>query len=112
MGEPFSLLASIALAAGPTSAEPGLFNVPPEGRDVLLVTYAPGLQLLGDQQQIVHVPPDGDSMPVRFELRADTPGPLTVSDHGLDWRQLPRRAARRDHGGTRPPTRHVSGSTR
>ena len=79
VGKPFSLLASIVLAAGPTSAELEPFDVPPEGQDVLLVTYAPALQLLGDQQQTVHVPTEGDSKPVRFELRADTPGPLVVS---------------------------------
>ena len=79
VGKPFSLLASIVLAAAPTSMELEPFDVPPEGQDVLLVMYAPGLQLLGDQQQTVHVPADRDSRPVRFELRADTPGPLTAS---------------------------------
>ena len=53
--------------------------MPPEGRDVLLVVHAPGLRLLGDQRQTVHVPADGDSKPVMFELRADTPGPRPVS---------------------------------
>jgi hypothetical protein len=76
---PFSLLASIVLAAGPARVELEPFDVPAEGRDVLLVIYAPGLQLLGDQQQTVHVPADRDSRPVRFELRADTPGPRSVS---------------------------------
>jgi hypothetical protein len=79
VGKPFSLLASVVLAAGPHSTQLEAFDVPPEGRDVLLVIYAPGLQLLSDQQQIVHVPADSDSMPARFELRADTPGPLAVS---------------------------------
>ena len=41
--------------------------------------YAPGLQVLSDDQQTVHVPADADSRPVRFELRADTPGPAKVS---------------------------------
>jgi O-antigen/teichoic acid export membrane protein len=79
VGKPFSLLASIVLVAGPHSAELEAFDVPAEGRDVLLVIYAPGLQLLSDQQQIVHVPADGDSKPARFELRADTPGPRAMS---------------------------------
>lgn len=79
VGKPFSLLTSIVLAASPASAELEPFDVPPEGQDVLLVMYAPGLRLLGDQQQTVHVPAEGNSRPARFELRADTPGPLTVS---------------------------------
>jgi RNA polymerase sigma factor (sigma-70 family) len=81
VGKPFSLLASIVLAPapGPTSAELKSFNVPPEGRDVHLVIHAPGLQLLSDQQQTVHVPAEADSGPVRFELRADRAGPLRVS---------------------------------
>ena len=78
VGKPFSLLASIVLA-GPASAGLKPFDVPPEGRDVLLVVHAPGLRLLGDQRQTVHVPADGDSEPVMFELRADTPGPRSVS---------------------------------
>jgi hypothetical protein len=80
VGKPFSLLASIVLAsAGPVSAQLGPFYVPAPGQDVLLVIHAPGLQILSDQQQTVHVPAAGDSRPVRFELRADTPGPLVVS---------------------------------
>ena len=46
---------------------------------MLLVVHAPGLRLLGDQRQTVHVPADGDSGPVMFELRADAPGPRQVS---------------------------------
>ena len=79
VGKPFSLLASINVAASPASAELELFDVPPEGQDVVLVMYAPGLHVLSDHQQTVHVPADGDSRPVRFELRADTPGPAKVS---------------------------------
>jgi hypothetical protein len=84
VGKPFSLLASINLAsikvaASPTSAELELFDVPSEGQDVVLVMYAPGLRVLSDHQQTVHVPADADSRPVRFELRADTPGPAKVS---------------------------------
>jgi hypothetical protein len=79
VGKPFSLLASIVLAAGPSSAELAPFVVPAEGRDVLLVVHAPRLRVLSDQRQIVHVPADGDSRPVMFELRADAPGPQPVS---------------------------------
>jgi hypothetical protein len=79
VGRPFSLLASIILSAGPASAELAPFDVPPQGQDVDLVMYAPGLKLLGDQQQTVHVPADRDSRPVRFELRADAPGPQRIS---------------------------------
>ena len=78
VGKPFSVLASIVLS-GPVSAGLKLFDVPAGGRDVLLVVHAPGLRLLGDQRQKVHVPADGDSEPVMFELRADTPGPRSVS---------------------------------
>jgi hypothetical protein len=78
VGKPFSLLVSIVLA-GPASAGLKPFDVPPEGRDVLLVAYAPGLRLLGDQRLAVHVPADGDSEPVMFELRGDTPGVRPVS---------------------------------
>ena len=78
VGEPFSLLASIVMAET-TGAELKLFDVPPEGRDCLLVAYAPGLRLLGHQRMTVHVPADADSEPVMFELRADTPGPRQVS---------------------------------
>jgi hypothetical protein len=78
VGEPFSLLVSIVLA-GPASARLKPFDVPPEGRDVLLVVHAPGLRLLDRQRMSVHVPADGDSEPVMFELRADTPGPWPIS---------------------------------
>jgi hypothetical protein len=78
VGKPFSLLASINVAASPVSAELALFDVSPEGQDVVLVMHAPGLHVLSDHQQTVHVPADADSRPVRFELRADTPGPARV----------------------------------
>ena len=79
VGERFSLLASIVREAGPGSRQLKPFDVPPEGRDVLLVAHTRGLQLLSEQHQTVHVPTDGDSEPVRFELRADAPGPRPVS---------------------------------
>ena len=79
VGKAFSLLVSVVLAVGRISAELEPFDVPPEGRDVLLVVHAPGLRLLGDQRQLIHVPAGGDSRPVMFELCADAPGPRLVS---------------------------------
>ncbi len=79
VGKPFSLLVSIVLAAGSSNAELEPFGVLPGGGDVLLVVHAPRLRLLGDQRQTVHVPTEGDSSPVMFELRADAPGPHPVS---------------------------------
>jgi hypothetical protein len=78
VGKSFSLLASIVLA-GPASARLRPFDVPPEGRDVLLVVHAPGIRLLGDQRLTVHVPAESDSEPVMFELRADAPGRKPIS---------------------------------
>ncbi len=79
VGKPFSLLASIVLTPGPISVRTKPFDVPTGGLDVLLVAYAPELRLLSDQRQRVHVPADTDSEPVMFELRADSPGPRSVS---------------------------------
>ena len=79
VGKPFSLLASIVLTPGVGSVKLERFDVPPQGRNVLLVIHAPRLQLLSDQQQTLYVPPNADSNPVRFEFRADTPGPRPVS---------------------------------
>jgi hypothetical protein len=79
VGKPFSLLASISQAGVGTAAQLLPFTVPPEGLDVLLVLYAPGLEFLGDQRLTVHVPPAGDSDPVMFELRADGEGPRSIS---------------------------------
>jgi hypothetical protein len=79
VGEPFILLASVVLAAGPSSVALKPFDVPSVGRDVLLVVHAPRLRLLGPQRQTVHVPANDDSEPVMFELRADQPGVRTVS---------------------------------
>lgn len=78
-GEPFSVLASVVVAAPEGAAALKSFDVGPHGRDVLLVLHAPGLQVLGPQRQTVRVPPDGDSEPVMFELRADAPGPRKAS---------------------------------
>jgi len=78
VGKPFSLLARIT-SSGPDGALLKDIDVPPEGRDVLLSVHAPGLRLLGDQRLLVRVPADGDSEPVMFELRADEPGPRSVS---------------------------------
>jgi hypothetical protein len=79
VGKPFTLLASVVLAPGPVSAKMKPFRVPPGGQDVLLSARAPGLRILSEQRQIVHVPAYADSEPVVFELRADSPGAQTVS---------------------------------
>lgn len=79
VGKPFSLLASIVLAAESGDTELDPFDVPSEGRGVLLVVHALGLRLLGDQRQTVHVPANGNSSPVMFEFRADAPGPRLIS---------------------------------
>jgi hypothetical protein len=73
------MVASIDVAASPGSAELELFGVRPEAQDVVLVMWAPGLHVLSDDQQRVYVPADRDSRPVRFELRADAPGPAKIS---------------------------------
>ena len=78
VGEPFSLLVSVVLA-GPANAGLKPFDVPSEGRDVLLVIHGSGLRLLGGQRMTIHVPANRDSEPVMFELRADTPGSRPVS---------------------------------
>jgi hypothetical protein len=79
VGKPFNLLVSVVLTPDAGRGELDLFPVPPGGRDILLVTHAPGLRALSDQQQTVSVPPDTDSRPARFEFRAEVPGPRQVS---------------------------------
>jgi Flp pilus assembly protein TadD len=78
VGEPFSLLVSIVLA-GSASAALKPFQVPLEGQDVLVIVHAPGLRVLSRQRLMLHVPADRDSEPIMFELRADVPGPQSVS---------------------------------
>ncbi len=103
LGEPFSLIVSIVLA-GPSGSALKPFDVPPEGRDVLLVAHAPELRLLGRPRLTVRVPAAGDSEPVMFELRADAPGPKTVSvtawiDGSYLGELLVEITAERDHPG-------------
>ena len=76
VGKQFSLLASVVWS-GEGSAAPLLPFAGPA--DVLLVLHAPGLRVLGDQRQLVHVPATGDSSPVMFELQAGTEGPRSIS---------------------------------
>jgi hypothetical protein len=78
VGRAFSVLVSIVQSA-PAAGELKPFDVPSEGRDVLVALHAPGLRFLGDQRQPVHVPHGSDSEPVMFELQAETPGPTQVS---------------------------------
>jgi hypothetical protein len=80
VGKPFGLLASVVLMAGPSSAALKPFDVPQGGQDVRLEAHTPpGLRLLGHRLLTVHVPADGDSEPVMFELCTDEPGVRTVS---------------------------------
>jgi hypothetical protein len=78
-GEPFSLLVAVLAEGSGSRGQLKPFDVPLEGRDVLVTAHAPGLLLLGPHRAIVHVPFDGDSEPVMFELRADSAGPHRVS---------------------------------
>jgi CHAT domain-containing protein len=76
--KPFSLVVRVTAAQGGGSPlKP--FSVPPQGQDVLLVAHSPGVRVLGDHRQVLRVPAAGDSEPARFDLRAETPGPGTVS---------------------------------
>ena len=74
---PFGVIVRVIVAA--EGAAPGAplrtFRVPPEGRDVTLDIKADSMLVLGPFQEHVRVPPDGDSVPVRFELRPQRPGP-------------------------------------
>jgi hypothetical protein len=72
IGEAFGVIVRIALRGDGTVLKS--FPVPPQGRDVLLDIKATGLLTLGSYQQTVRVPPDRDSEPVMFELRAEEPG--------------------------------------
>jgi hypothetical protein len=78
VGAPFSLLVSV-VRDGAGNAPLRAFDVGPDGQDILLVLHAPGLQVLGEQRQVVRVPFAGDSDPVMFELRSDSPGPRHLS---------------------------------
>ena len=77
-GEPFSVLVSVVRDGGGNAPLKG-FSAGPGGRDILLVLHAPGLHVLTGQRRSIHVPPDGDSEPVMFEVRADAPGPCGMS---------------------------------
>lgn len=77
-GEAFAVLAGIVRdPAGNVALRP--FSVGIDGRDVVLVLHAPGFQVLGSHRQLIRVPYTGDSDPVMFELRADSPGPQRIS---------------------------------
>src|SRR5262249_26024852 len=79
-GSTFRLGVRIALELGGAHVAALLaLDVPAEGRDVFLVLNAPGLRVLGEQSQTLHVPRDEDSGWVYFSLQADVPGPHYVS---------------------------------
>ena len=53
-------------------------DIPPEGATVTITVSAPGLTPLGDLDQDLRVPAEGDSEPVRFGFTARQPGLHTV----------------------------------
>ncbi len=77
VGADFGVIVRIAVAGD--GVKLSSFPVPPGGRDVVVDVRAPGLLVRGPFQQQVRVPPDSDSPPVRFELRASQPGLLRIS---------------------------------
>ena len=81
VGRRISLQVSITLAPATEelSARMKPFDVPPEGRDVIITVSAPGLTALGDLEQDLHVPPAADSEPVRFGFVAGRAGLHTVT---------------------------------
>jgi hypothetical protein len=80
-GRRISLQVNITLApaAEELSTRMKPFDVPPEGRDVIITVSAPGLTALGDLEQDLHVPPAADSEPVRFGFMAGRAGLHTVT---------------------------------
>lgn len=78
VGTPFNLQVWIALGAG-RGVPLVPFDVPTEGREVLLIVKAPELRILSDSYQVVHVPRDGASDRGEFSLQADAPGRCTIS---------------------------------
>jgi hypothetical protein len=75
-----SLLVRIALRQ-PTGWRSALLkplDIPPHGATVTVTVSAPGLYPVGDLEQDLHLPADGDSEPVRFGFTARRPGLHTV----------------------------------
>jgi hypothetical protein len=60
--------------AASVSAPITLLGFPPEGATLALTVYAPGLRPTGDLDDLLVVPPEGDSAPVRFGFVADRAG--------------------------------------
>lgn len=65
-------------APGSGTSAPMDLDVPPDGVDVSIAVWAPGLVAEGDLEQDVHIPADGDSAMVRFSFTAVHDGPQTV----------------------------------
>jgi len=78
-GRPFSVLVRVVSAPGAGATALMHLDVPAQGTDVLLVLHAPGLEVLNDQRQQLHVPQGGNSEPARFDLRSPAPGLRPVS---------------------------------
>jgi nucleoid DNA-binding protein len=72
----FSVLVRIGLTGPGTELHPVV--VPRRGLSVLVVAYAPGLEI-DEARQTLHVPYDRDSDPVRFDLKAQQSGIYQVA---------------------------------
>jgi hypothetical protein len=71
----FALEAAIGQTRGLGRADTGIqADIPPAGKRLLLSVYAPGLTIYGDHEQEIHVPAEGDSAPVRFDLEGRATG--------------------------------------
>jgi hypothetical protein len=74
-GQRVPLLVWVSPAGGQgTSAPMKPFDVPGTGRAIIVSVSAPGFELTTDIEQELIVPPDGDSEPIRFGLRAMATG--------------------------------------
>jgi hypothetical protein len=75
-----TVLARIVLRAPARWHSAGLraFDLPPEGTTVTVTVAAPDLEPVGDLEQDVHVPAEGDSDPVRFGFITRRTGLHTV----------------------------------
>ena len=73
----FSLRVSVVL--GERDALPSGFEVPRSGLSLLILIHAPGLLMLSEPRQTVHVSAAGTSGPVAFEFKGVTEGRWNIS---------------------------------
>jgi len=75
VGQRIPLLVWISMTSGARASGPlKPFPVPQQGRRIVLAVSAPGFELTTDAEQELLVPLSGDSEPIRFGLRAVSPG--------------------------------------